>query len=54
MVNRVVVIGANVNGKTCRAEAVNDRAISPINYKKIGYRTGDIVNDSNITSDSLA
>lgn len=54
MVNRVVVIGANVNGKTCRAEAINGRAISPINYKKIGYRTGDIVDDSNITSDSLA
>lgn len=54
MVNRIVVIGANVNGKTCRGEAINDRASSPLNYKRIGYRTGEIINDSNITSDFLA
>jgi hypothetical protein len=53
-VNRIIVVGANINGRTCRAEAVNDNAISPISYKRIGYRTGDIVNDSNITSDILA
>ena len=54
MVNRIVVIGANVNGCTCKAEAINDRPTSPINYKRIGYRTGEIVNDSNITSNTLA
>lgn len=54
IVNRVIVIGANVNGKTCRAEAINGQPTSPISYQKIGYRTGEIINDSNITTDLLA
>lgn len=54
IVNRVVVIGANVNGRTFRAESVNNSATSPISYQRIGYRTGEIINDSNITSDTLA
>lgn len=54
IVNRVIVIGANVNGGTCQAIAVNDDASSPLCYQRIGYRTGAPVNDSNITSDVLA
>lgn len=54
VVNRVVVIGANVNGGTCQAIAVNDDPSSPLCYQRIGYRTGDIINDSNITSEVLA
>lgn len=54
VVNRIVVIGANVNGGTCQAIAVNDDPSSPLCYQRIGYRTGDIINDSNITSNVLA
>ena len=54
VVNRIIVIGANVNGGTCQAVAVNDDPASPLCYQRIGYRTGDVVNDSNITSDILA
>lgn len=54
VVNRVVVIGATVDGKIYTATAVNDDAASPLCYQRIGYRTGQIINDSNITSQSLA
>ena len=54
VVNRVIVIGANVNGGTCQAIAVNDDPASPLCYQRIGYRTGDVINDSNITSNILA
>lgn len=54
IVNRVVVIGANVNGATCQAIAVNDDPASPLCYQRIGYRTASPINDSNITSDILA
>lgn len=54
IVNRIVVIGANVNGRTYKAEAINSNPYSPTNYRRVGYRTGDIVNDSAITSDVLA
>lgn len=54
IVNKVVVIGANVNGRTYTAEAVNSNSKSPTNYKRIGYKTGDLINDSAITSDILA
>ena len=54
IVNRVVVIGATVNGKVYTATAVNDDSASPLCYQRIGYRTGQIVNDSNITSQDLA
>ena len=54
IVNRVVVIGASVNGGTCQAIAVNDDTSSPLCYQRIGYRTGAPINDSNITSDTLA
>ena len=52
--NRVVVVGANVNGATCQAIAVNDDPSSPLCYQRIGYRTAPIVNDSNISSEILA
>ena len=54
IVNRVVVIGATVNGKVYTATAVNDDSTSPLCYQRIGYRTVQIVNDSNITSQDLA
>lgn len=53
-VNKVVVIGSNVNGHTVMAEAVNDDASSPLSYQKIGYRVAAPINDSNITNDTLA
>lgn len=54
VVNRVIVIGANVNGASVTATALNDNTSSPLCYQRIGYRTGQIINDSNITSDILA
>ena len=54
IINRVIVIGSSNNGGVHRAVAVNDDASSPLCYQKIGYRTGPVVNDSNITSDILA
>ena len=54
IVNRVIVVGANVNGGTCEAVAVNDNPASPLCYQRIGYRTGAPISDSNITSDVLA
>lgn len=54
IVNRIIVVGANIDGHTCRAVAVNDNAESPICYQRLGYRTGQSINDTNITSDILA
>lgn len=54
IVNRVVVIGANVNSEICDAIAVNDDPSSPLCYQRIGYRTGSPINDNNITSTRLA
>lgn len=54
IVNRVVVIGGNINGEACNAIAVNDDPASPLCYQRIGYRTGSPINDSNITSKILA
>lgn len=54
IVNKIIVIGSNVNGNTCRATAVNNSADSPISVSRIGYRTGSIINDSSINSDYLA
>lgn len=53
VINRVIVIGDNVNNEICDATAVNDDPSSPLCYQRIGYRTS-IVNDSNITSSILA
>lgn len=54
IVNRIIVIGSNINGNTCRASSINNAADSPISVSRIGYRTGSIINDSAITSDYLA
>lgn len=54
IVNRIIVIGSSSAGGVYQAVAVNDEPSSPLNVKRIGYRTGEIINDSNITSDILA
>ena len=54
IVNRVVVIGTTSTGGTFTAEAVNNDPSSPLCYQRIGYRTGDTINDSNIYSYYLA
>ena len=38
----------------CQAIAINSDEGSPFCYQRIGYRTGEIINDSNIYSDTLA
>lgn len=54
LVNHIVVVGANVNGHVCRGEALNTNASSPICVSRIGDRVGEIINDSNITTDFIA
>lgn len=54
IVNRVVVVGTSKNGNVYRAVAVNNDPASPLCYQRIGYRTGQLINDSNITTDYLA
>lgn len=54
IVNRVIVIGTGLSGATFYSEASNDDAGSPLCWKRIGYRTGEIINDSNIFSETLA
>ena len=54
IVNRIVVIGSSVNGGAVTAVAVNDDPGSPLCYQRIGYRTGNVINDSNITTKILA
>jgi len=54
IVNRVVVLGNSKDGYVYRATAVNSDERSPLCYQRIGYRTGSIINDSNIYSDLIA
>lgn len=54
IVNRIIVIGSSVKGQVVTATAVNDDASSPLCYQRIGYRTGSVINDSNITTEILA
>ncbi len=54
IVNRVIVIGSSNDGGTYQAVAINSDSKSPLCYQRIGYRTGNIINDSNITSNILA
>lgn len=54
VINRIIVIGATVNGEVMTATAVNDNAASPVCYQRIGYRTASPINDTNITSQILA
>lgn len=53
-VNRIVVLGSSQDGNVYQAIAVNRDEGSPFCYQRIGYRTGEIINDSNIYSDILA
>ena len=54
IINRVVVLGNSQNGGVYRGVAVNNDERSPLCYQRIGYRTDNIINDSNIYSDILA
>lgn len=54
VVNRIIVTGGTVNGKLCKGIAENNKSESPLCIQRIGSRTAQIVNDSNITSDILA
>lgn len=54
LVNHIVVVGANVNGHVCRGEALNTNPASPVCITRIGDRVGEVINDSNITTDFIA
>lgn len=54
VINRVCVIGGSVNGRVFSATAINDNVNSPVCYQRVGYKTAQIISDSNITSDILA
>ena len=54
IINRVIVVGNTSNGGVYKYIAVNDDTSSPLCYQRIGYQTGNIINDSNISSDILA
>lgn len=54
IINRVIVLGNSNNGGVYRAVAVNNDERSPLCYQRIGYRTDNIINDSNIYSDLIA
>ena len=56
IVNRVIVTGASNSSSAgvCKAVAVNDDPKSPLCYQRIGYRTGSVINDPNISSQQLA
>lgn len=53
-INKIYVIGREVNGHTCIGEAENNDPSSPISIQRIGLRVGQIVNDTNISNDILA
>ena len=53
-VNCVYVVGANINGYTYTSIRKNEDPSSPISVGRIGLRVGDIINDSNITTQQLA
>lgn len=54
VINQIVVIGSSNNGAVYRAVATNNDPGSPLCAQRIGIRTGNIINDSNIFSDLLA
>lgn len=54
IVNKIVVVGANINNVSVRAEAENQNPESPISINRIGRRVGSVIQDSNITSRLLA
>ena len=54
IINRVIVVGSSLTGGVVTATAVVDDTGSPLCYQRIGYRTGSVINDSNITTQYLA
>ena len=56
IVNRMIVTGASNSSSAgvYKAVAVNDDPKSPLCYQRIGYRTGSVINDPNISSQQLA
>lgn len=56
IVNRIIVTGASNSSSAgvYKAVAVNDDPKSPLCYQRIGYRTGSVINDPNISSQQLA
>ena len=54
IINRIIVVGSSNNSGVHKYVALNDDPGSPLCYQRIGYRTGNIINDTNITSDFLA
>jgi len=54
IVNRVIVIGNSSNGGVYKAVAENNNSASPFCIQRVGGRTGQIIRDSNITSNILA
>lgn len=56
IVNKVIVTGASNSSSAgvYKAVAVNDDPKSPLCYQRIGYRTGSVINDPNISSQQLA
>lgn len=56
IVNKVIVTGSSNSSSSVvyRATAVNDDPKSPLCHQRIGYHMGSVINDPNITSNSLA
>lgn len=54
IINRVIVVGSSKDKGVTKAIAVNDDPSSPLCVQRIGYRTGPIINDSNISNVLLA
>ena len=53
IINRIIVIGSS-NNNFAKGIAINNDPGSPLCVQRIGYRTGNVINDSNITTDLLA
>ena len=53
VVNKIIIIGATINGGVIRAEAANENVFSPLNVQKIGERVS-VINDSNIKTKIIA
>ena len=53
IINRIILIGATVNGGVVRAVASNDDASSPLSVQRIGARTS-VVNESGIKTKIVA
>lgn len=54
IINRVIVVGSSNNGGVYQYIAENNDPASPLCCQRIGYRTANVITDSNITSDLLA